>query len=138
MCNTDPVWKMEKFLCYDYRAGIRLHIAWGIYWLSVFHTFNHADFVMESFRHGSRHRSLCADIGALFLAETQIPFVDKILGLLPDQLLQVELVISHFSLYSLGGKIIGALPVLLVLYSVLCAGLLPVVYRIYRRKEVRE
>lgn len=73
-----------------------------------------------------------------FLAETQIPFVDKILGLLPDQLLQVELVISHFALYSLGGKIIGALPVLLVLYSVLCAGLLPVVYRIYRRKEVRE
>ena len=39
-----------------------------------------------------------------FLVGTQIHFLDKILGLLPDQMLQMEGVISGFSLYSIGAN----------------------------------
>lgn len=73
-----------------------------------------------------------------FLVGTQIHFLDKILGLLPDQMLQMEGVISGFSLYSIGGTIVEALPILLIFYSALSVGLLPAIYRIYRTKEVRE
>lgn len=53
----------------------------------------------------------------------------KILALLPDQLLQLGLAMSYFNLYSLGGRIFGAVPLLLVLYTVLGLVLIPALYR---------
>ena len=71
-----------------------------------------------------------------FLGNLNSPVVNKILGLLPDRLLQISAIIGAFDLYELGGKVVGAIPILLVLYSLLAILLLPVLYRDYRRKQI--
>lgn len=60
-----------------------------------------------------------------------------ILGVLPDQLLQISDVISAFNLYQIGGKVIGAIPVIMILYLILYCFLLPVLYRVYRKTEIK-
>ena len=72
-----------------------------------------------------------------FLANINSAAVSKILYLLPDQLLQVGNVLNYFSLYTLGGKVTGAIPVLLALYGVLTVILAPLVYWEYRRGQIR-
>lgn len=71
-----------------------------------------------------------------FLGNLNSPVVNKILGLLPDRLLQISAIIGAFDLYELGEKVVGAIPILLVLYSLLAILLLPVLYRDYRRKQI--
>lgn len=71
-----------------------------------------------------------------FLMGTDIPALNKILGLLPDQLLQMNLVVKYFNLYEIGGKIFGAVPVLLVLYLLLTLVLIPVIYKSYKNHQV--
>lgn len=68
-----------------------------------------------------------------FVKEFDSPAVSKILGLLPDQLLQVNVALTFFNLYELGGKIVGAIPILLVVYGVLTLVLIPAVYKVYRK-----
>ncbi|MGM9678054.1 MAG: hypothetical protein ACI3XW_10620, partial [Butyricicoccus sp.] len=62
---------------------------------------------------------------------------DKIVGLLPDQLLQLNSVLCRFSLYSIGGTVVGSISILFVLYTVLTLVLQPVLYTVFRKKEVR-
>ena len=62
--------------------------------------------------------------------------VRKLLGLLPDQLLQMNRVVSYFNLYDIGGMICGAVGILLVIYAVLSVLLCPFIYRVYRKAEV--
>lgn len=71
-----------------------------------------------------------------FLENINSPVINKILGLLPDRLLQIGVALRYFDLYKLGGRVIGAIPVLLVLYSILTVLLVPVLYREYRRKQI--
>ena len=40
---------------------------------------------------------------------------------MPDQLLQMNMVVSYFNLYSIAGRIIGAAGIILVVYSVMTA-----------------
>lgn len=61
----------------------------------------------------------------------------SILGLLPDQLLQVARVLDDFNLYTLFGHVVGAVPLLFLLYSALSLALLPLLYRVYRKSQVR-
>lgn len=61
----------------------------------------------------------------------------QILGLLPDQLLQVAQVLDDFNLYTLFGHVVGAVPLLFLLYSALSLALLPLLYRVYRKSQVR-
>ena len=61
----------------------------------------------------------------------------QILGLLPDQLLQVAQVLDDFNLYTLFGHVVGAVPLLFLLYSALSLALIPLLYRIYRKSQVR-
>lgn len=61
----------------------------------------------------------------------------NVLGLLPDQLLQLSIVLDDFNLYTLFGHVTGALPLLFGVYAVLCLLLAPVLYHIYRRTQVR-
>lgn len=68
-----------------------------------------------------------------FVANIDSPAVDKILGLLPDQLLQINRALSYFILYELGSKVVGAVPILFVLYGVLALVLIPMVYKVYRK-----
>lgn len=62
---------------------------------------------------------------------------DRIAGLLPDQLLQMNMVIRQFNLYELGEKVLGAAPILPILYTVLTLVMIPVLYQIYRRAQLR-
>lgn len=71
-----------------------------------------------------------------FIGNINSPMVNKIIGLLPDQLLQAGVALGYFNLYTLGGKVLGAVPILLVLYTALTLILLPVLYREYRRKQI--
>ena len=63
-----------------------------------------------------------------FLGNLESAAVNKILGLLPDRLLQVGTALGYFDLYTLGGRVMGAVPILLVLYGIGVAAVLPVVY----------
>lgn len=69
-----------------------------------------------------------------FIGNIESSVTDRILGLLPDQLLQVNMVLKYFNLYELGGKVIAALPILLVLYGMLTIVLIPLVYQVYRKR----
>ena len=71
-----------------------------------------------------------------FLANINSPAVARLLGFLPDQLLQIGTALGMFNLCSLGDKVTGAAPVLLGLYTVLAVVILPVIYREYAGKEV--
>ncbi|MDE5931141.1 MAG: ABC transporter permease [Lachnospiraceae bacterium] len=59
--------------------------------------------------------------------------VDKILGILPDRLLDINVTLSQFSLYQIGGKVMGSLHILPVLYGTLALLLIPTTYQVYRR-----
>lgn len=72
-----------------------------------------------------------------FLTEISEPAITKIVGLFPDQMLQISQVTGMFNLYQIGGKIMGSIPVLFVLYSIVFIILYPVIYQIYKRVEVK-
>ena len=70
-----------------------------------------------------------------FVGMVQNPLVTKILGLLPDQLLQVNMVLVYFNLYELGGKVAGALGLLFAIYGIFTVFLFPVTYRVFGSRE---
>ena len=71
-----------------------------------------------------------------FLANINSPVINKILVLLPDQLLQAGIALNYFNLYSFNGKILGGIPILLVLYAVLTIIIGPIIYQEYRHKQI--
>lgn len=70
------------------------------------------------------------------LAFVTNPLITKLLGLLPDGLLQMNLTINMFNLYQIGGKIIGSVPILFILYFILIPPILPLIYQLYRKYEL--
>ncbi len=70
-----------------------------------------------------------------FISNIDSPLVNKIIGLLPDQLLQVQMAVGYFNLYEIGGRVVGEVPFILVLYTVLTVVIVPVVYHVYRRLQ---
>lgn len=68
-----------------------------------------------------------------FLANSTVPAVSEALGLMPDQLLQMNMSVKYFNLYRVGGRIMGAPGILLVVYGALAAVLMPMVYQVYRK-----
>lgn len=68
---------------------------------------------------------------------SSIPALDKVLGLLPDELLQLTTVIQNFNLYQVGSNVISSAPILLILYILLFLIILPFLYRIYRKAEIK-
>lgn len=71
-----------------------------------------------------------------FLANINSVSISKILSLLPDQLLQMETALNCFSLFTISGKVIGAVPILLAVYTVLTGVMFPAVYWEYSRKQI--
>lgn len=63
--------------------------------------------------------------------------MNKILGLLPDQLLQVNNAVDYFNAYRVGGKTVGVLGILFALYILLSLILYPLIYQIYRKVEIK-
>lgn len=62
--------------------------------------------------------------------------LSKYLGLLPDQLLQLFQAMRYFYVFEIGSQVFSALTLLFAVYSLLTLGLLPAMYREYRRKEI--
>lgn len=62
--------------------------------------------------------------------------IANIIGLLPDQLLQTSEILNRFNLYGLFGKIYGSVHILPWLYLALSLLLIPVIYRVYRKKQI--
>lgn len=63
--------------------------------------------------------------------------LSEILALLPDQLLQVCTAIRSFNLCQIGTKVTGAVPLILIIYFILFCILLPVLYQVYRKTEIK-
>ncbi len=70
-----------------------------------------------------------------FLMNIPDSMINKICGLLPDQLLQMNMVLGYYNLYQIGGIVTGAAPILIAVYLVLTVILCPVIYQVYRRAE---
>ncbi|MFA9465160.1 MAG: ABC transporter permease [Velocimicrobium sp.] len=70
-----------------------------------------------------------------FLSGKQV--LSKVLGLLPDQLLQLNMAVKYFNLYQINGKVIGAVPILITVYLLFYIILVPALYQVYRKAEVK-
>lgn len=66
-----------------------------------------------------------------------ISALSEVLGLLPDQLLQLSNAVNYFNLYQVGGKVMGAIPIIMILYLILLCILLPELYHVYRKTEIK-
>ncbi len=64
------------------------------------------------------------------------PNLSDILGLLPDQLLQMKMAVSTFTLYEIGGKVTGSVPILMTVYPIFCIAIPPIMYCVYSRTEI--
>ncbi len=71
-----------------------------------------------------------------FLQNYEGSFLGDILGLLPNRLLDITFSINYFDVYSIGSLVVGAIPILFVLYLAATAALIPVMYREFGHKEV--
>lgn len=72
-----------------------------------------------------------------FLDNLNNDTISKLLGLFPDKLLQVYQALRYFYVYDLGFAVKGALELLPVLYALLCAALVPLMYRQFRKRQTR-
>ena len=71
-----------------------------------------------------------------FLSNIQSAWVNKVLGLLPDRLLQISAQLKYFDVYAVGNTVMGAVPLLLILYGVVSVLLYPIIYRVYAKIQV--
>lgn len=71
----------------------------------------------------------------LFLSNFR--FLEGVLGLFPDQLLQINESINLFNLYQIGGKVVGSIPIMMVIYPILSVVLLPIIYLVYHKTEIK-
>ena len=66
-----------------------------------------------------------------------ISVLSEVLGLLPDRLLQMCETVQLLSTYQIGNKVVGAVPIILATYLFLYCILVPVLYKGYRKTEVK-
>lgn len=67
----------------------------------------------------------------------RISFLERIMALFPDQLLQISMNLDNMKLYEIGGKVMGHISVIVPLYLVLLVIVIPVLYYIYKMTEVK-
>lgn len=68
-----------------------------------------------------------------FLGFLENRLISEILGLFPDQLLLMNVVIKLFNVYEIGGNVVGAVWLLFPIYVLLTLLLQPVTYLVYRK-----
>lgn len=66
-----------------------------------------------------------------------ISALSEVLGLLPDQLLQMCKTVQLFNTYQIGNKVVGAVPIIVITYLFLYCILVPGLYRVYKNIEVK-
>lgn len=72
---------------------------------------------------------------AMFLG--RIPVFTAISPFLPNHLLMISNNLDEFMLYKIGGKVVGFITIDIVLYLILYFIIVPVIYRIYKKAEVK-
>lgn len=71
-----------------------------------------------------------------FLDNLGVESISKLLGLFPDQLLQIYQVMRYFRVYEAFGSVFSAMAIVPILYSVLSVALVPMMYREFRTKQI--
>ena len=72
-----------------------------------------------------------------FFANSDLAYVlSDVLALLPDKLFDLGQHLKYFDVYDLGFAVVGAWPLLFVIYTILAAALMPVMYREFRTKQI--
>ncbi len=61
----------------------------------------------------------------------------KLLRLMPEQLWQMNMPLIYMNIYKVAGRMTGAAEILLILYLHLAAAAYPVLYRVYKKTEVK-
>lgn len=75
--------------------------------------------------------------GPNFLENSELAMVlSKFLALLPDKLFSLVQHLKYFDVYDLGFTVVGAWPLLFVMYTVLALVLVPLMYREFRAKQI--
>lgn len=78
-----------------------------------------------------------------FLVLCAFPFLSRIITLpeicsfFPDQLLEIYLDIKESGLVEIGGKVMTTAVVIIPIYAMVCLILQPVLYRVYRKAEIK-
>lgn len=78
-----------------------------------------------------------------FIILCAFPFLSRIITLpglcsfFPDQLLEIYLDIKEVGLVTLGGKVTTIATVLVPVYAVICLLLLPILYKVYKKTEIK-
>ena len=67
----------------------------------------------------------------------RIEMFARIMTLFPDQLLQINKNLEDFSLYNIGGNIVGGVELIIPLYLILFFVLLPVIYIVYKKTQIK-
>lgn len=67
----------------------------------------------------------------------KIAMLSRIMVLFPDQLLRLNKSLEDFSLYQIGGKIFGAMSIIIPLYLILFCIIIPILYLVYRRTQIK-
>lgn len=62
--------------------------------------------------------------------------IGTLLSFFPERLLSINYSVSYLELLSFGKTVVGTLPVLFLLYSILTVLLVPAMYRTYRHKQI--
>lgn len=82
--------------------------------------------------------SIVFPFAAIFLPAflTSFELHTSVWGLLPGQLLQVDDVTAYYYLYTIGDRVFLAFPLLLLIYGLLTAILVPLIYKSYQNSKV--
>lgn len=64
------------------------------------------------------------------------PTMRRIIGLLPDKLLDMETAIQYLYPYTFGNYVYSAIPIIVTVYPCLTAALALLCYRAYQRKQI--
>ena len=78
-----------------------------------------------------------------FIILCAFPFLSRIITLpglcsfFPDQLLEIYLDIKEAGLVTLGGKVTTIATVIVPVYAVICLILLPILYKVYKKTEIK-
>lgn len=61
----------------------------------------------------------------------------RVMTLFPDQLLSINKNLEDFSLYHIGGNILGSVSVIIPLYLILFCLIFPLLFIVYRRTQIK-
>ena len=88
-------------------------------------------------------RSTATAVIVPFIILCMFPFLSRIITLpgicsfFPDQLLEVYISIKDFQLVEIGGRVMSVVTVIIPVYMAVCLFLLPVLYRVYKKVEIK-